>query len=98
MNKIIKKLQDSKIKKVFLENDINHLYLIGSFSRSEENDKSDIDLIYSLKNDTKFWLFQFLRLKSFLEKKLWRKVDLVEKNSINKHLKSFLEVDKKSIF
>ncbi len=98
MNEIIKKLQESEIKKVFFQNDINHLYLIGSFARKEETDKSDIDLLYSLKENTNFWLFSLLKLKNFLENKLWRKVDLVEKDSINKHLREFVEKDKRSIF
>jgi len=95
---ILERLRKKDIKNIFKDKNINHIYLIWSYSRWEEKENSDIDLIYEeTKNDT-FSLFDLIKIKNILEKKLSKKIDLVWNNSINKHYKSFIENDKKLVF
>jgi len=85
-------------KNLFEKNNVQKLYLTWSFARGDENVDSDIDLIYSIKNWKRFSLFNIWDLVLNLERKLWRKVDLVENNSVKPELKKYLEKDKILIF
>ncbi len=49
--------------------------VFGSYARNEENEHSDIDLLYSFNSD--YGLIEILDLKELIEKKLNRHVDLV---------------------
>lgn len=95
----IKKLLNNKnVLKRFKENNVKHLYLVGSYSRWEETENSDIDLIYEL---DKWWYvsgFGFIKMKLDLEEELDIKIDLVERDFINKTFKEQLEKDKILIF
>ena len=98
-SKNIKKLLNNKdVLKRFKENNVEHLYLVGSYSRWEEDENSDIDLIYEFWEWGCVWWFKFINMKLELEKFLQKEVDLVEKQFINKHLVKYLEKDKILIF
>lgn len=59
--------------------------VFGSFARGEERKNSDIDLLLKIsKNKT---LFDLIRLKLELEKKLGRNVDIVEYDAIRPLIK-----------
>lgn len=96
MSDIITSLQRHKtaLKKRGME----HLYLIGSFSRGEETPSSDIDLLFSLSDKSEFWIFELLQIKNLLEKDMGKKVDLVEEKSLNKYMKKRVLEDKVAIF
>lgn len=85
-------------KNLFEKNNVQKLYLTWSFARGDENYDSDIDLIYSIKSWKRFSLFNIWDLVLNLEKKLWRRVDLVENTSIKPELKKYLEKDRILIF
>jgi predicted nucleotidyltransferase len=95
---ILERLRKKDIKNIFKEKNIQHIYLIWSYSRWEENEKSDIDIVYEETKNDKFSLFDLIKIKNILEKKLSKNIDLVWNNSINKYYKSFIENDKKLIF
>ncbi|OQY08727.1 MAG: nucleotidyltransferase, partial [Marinitoga sp. 4572_148] len=73
-----------EIKKIIMENKktlietygIKEIGIFGSFSRNEQNEFSDIDILVSLKNDYKTF-DNYMNLKEFLESILNIKVDLV---------------------
>ena len=95
----IKKILNNKdVLKRFKENNVKHLYLVGSYSRWEENKNSDIDLIYELEKSWYTSGFNFIKMKLDLEEKLNINLDLVEKDFINKKFKEQLEKDKILIF
>ena len=65
--------------------------LFGSYARNEETEKSDIDLVFELKE--KYSLFDLMDLKETLKNKLDKEVDLVSRKFLNRHLKPFIEKD-----
>ncbi len=56
----------------------------GSYSRNEQTDESDVDVLVSF-SDTPGW--QFFDLQDFLEAELGCKVDLVSLNALREQLK-----------
>lgn len=60
--------------------------IFGSFARNENNENSDIDVLYEF--NTTIRLFSLIALKEELEKKLNKKVDLVSEKYLNPKLKS----------
>ena len=73
-------------------------YVVGSFAREDFTPSSDIDIVYSLnpdilRNEDVFKIFNILsEIKNELEKKLNRKVDLIDENSLNNIAKKYIKV------
>ncbi len=74
-----------KIVPLLKENKVTKAGIFGSYARGEQKKKSDVDILIELNNDVS--LLGFIDLKLLLEKKLKRKVDLVEYEGIRKELK-----------
>lgn len=70
--------------------------LFGSFSRKEEQKDSDIDLLIEIKDE--IGLFEFVKLKSEIEKTLKRKVDLVEYETLKPSIKKAILKDEIPIY
>ena len=83
---------------VFERNHIAHVYITGSFARWEETPESDIDIIYEKKPGVVFTLFNIGDIKSTLEEKLGRDVDLISVKSIRPEIRENILRDKKIIF
>lgn len=73
-----------------------YIGLFGSYARNEETEKSDIDILYDLRE--KLSLFDLMDLKENLKRKLNKEVDLVSKRFLNRHIKPFVERDVKILF
>ncbi|MBN1250515.1 MAG: nucleotidyltransferase domain-containing protein [Bacteroidales bacterium] len=73
--------------------DLNRIYniekigLIGSFARNEASEKSDIDIVYILKENQKLSYFKLYRLEKMLEKHFSRKIELINYKYINPIIK-----------
>jgi len=65
---------------------VSRAAIFGSFARGDAKKESDIDILVEFKE--RKGLFEFISLKYALEKKLKRKVDLVEYKAIDPYLKS----------
>jgi len=63
---------------VFKKHNIEGAYLIGSFARGEQTDKSDIDFVFTTDN------FYFIELWDDLETRLGRKAGLLNENTLRK--------------
>ena len=74
------------------------LYLFGSFSRNEETEYSDIDLLVEIDNTKKADLFDFIGWQWDLEKLFGKKVDLVSTDNISKFIKPYIDRDKILIY
>jgi len=88
MENIIKKI--TKEIRETIEADANRDYiqsvsLFGSFLRGEENEASDIDLLFETRKTMS--LFKIIETQLRLEARLGRKVDFIEKNSLDKYIK-----------
>lgn len=84
MKKSIKEIRE-KITPLLKENKVSKAGLFGSYARGEEKKGSDVDILVEIKDNRS--LTELIGLKLLLEKRLKRKVDLVEYSTIRKELK-----------
>ena len=56
--------------------------VFGSYSRKEQNLKSDVDILVTFAEPNDIDLIDFIEIKQFLSRKLKLKVDLVKKNAL----------------
>jgi len=59
--------------------------IFGSYARGEQKKKSDVDILIELENSAD--LFDLIRLKLTIEKKIKKKIDLVEYELIRKEIR-----------
>jgi predicted nucleotidyltransferase len=64
---------------------VETMAIFGSYARSEQTQKSDLDLLITFSKPYNIW--EFIDVKEFLTKKLHVKVDLVPKDSMKPMLK-----------
>jgi hypothetical protein len=74
-----------KQKSTLNEFGVRSVALFGSFAREEAKDSSDIDILVEFNRPV--GLFEFARLKLYLEKKLGREVDLVTPDALRKEMR-----------
>jgi uncharacterized protein len=74
-NEIIAFLKENK-KFLQQEFHLTTIGLVGSFSRNEENEESDIDLVVDFEPNTKQLFDIHTNLSTFLEKSFSKKVDI----------------------
>ncbi len=65
---------------------VQEIGVFGSFIRSEQSKKSDIDILVEFEDGHKDF-FNYMRLKYYLEDVFGKKVDLVMKKAIKPELK-----------
>ena len=63
---------------VFKKHNVEGAYIIGSFARGEQTDKSDIDFVFTADD------FYFIELWDDLEAELGRKTDLLNEDTLRK--------------
>lgn len=61
---------------------VEEIGVFGSFARGDNNEKSDVDIAIELNQKIPVGLFEFARMKFYLEDLLKKKVDLVIKSGI----------------
>ncbi|TAF49020.1 MAG: nucleotidyltransferase [Sphingobacteriia bacterium] len=81
----------------FTKQPVVKAFLFGSLSRNEATAESDIDILVEL-DYTQHIGLGFIDMKLDLERQLNKKIDLVSDNSISKHLRPFIDSDKKLIY
>ena len=84
-NKEVEKIK-SKILPVLKKNKVKRAGIFGSYSRGEQKNKSDIDLVVNIDNPD-MSLIGFIKLTKILEDLLNKKVDLVEYDAIKPRIK-----------
>ena len=85
MNAYTKDIIIPRIKAYLEKQPISRAWLFGSFSRGEETENSDIDILVDFEKDAHVGLFKYAGMYSDLKDILGREVDLVK----NGTLKSF---------
>jgi predicted nucleotidyltransferase len=88
MNKEIEKMKP-KIIEVLKKNNVKRAGIFGSYARGEQKKNSDVDIIVEFDGS----LFDFVGLKLELEKRLKKKVDLVEYAAIKPRIKNYILSD-----
>lgn len=86
-----------RIKGYLATKPIEKAWLFGSFSRGEENDESDIDLIVEFSEGVKIGL-EYFRMIGELEDLCQRKIDLAESDMIDKRVSENINRDKILIY
>ena len=85
MNAYTKDIIIPRIKAYLEKQPISRAWLFGSFSRGDETENSDIDILVDFEKDAHVGLFKYAGMYSDLKEILGREVDLVK----NGTLKSF---------
>lgn len=70
------------IQGYFATQPVAKAWLFGSYSRGEEKDGSDVDILVSFDKDAKISLFKYANIICQLEALLKQKVDLVEEGTL----------------
>ncbi len=83
-NKIIRKIK-SKIVPILKKNKIKKAGIFGSYARGEQKKNSDIDILIEIPEQVS--LLGLIKIKKLLEKKLNKKIDLIEYNYIHPLIK-----------
>jgi predicted nucleotidyltransferase len=70
--------------------------IFGSYSRGDQTDTSDIDIVIDPPQGMSY--FTFFDLKEALEKQIQKKVDLLTYRGLNPHIKPYIERDQIIIY
>ena len=82
------KAQLEELKPVLRERfQVETIGVFGSYSREEQKNKSDIDILVTFLEPNDIDLIDFITLKQFLNRKLKVKVDLVKKSALKPMIK-----------
>ncbi|MBI4156008.1 MAG: nucleotidyltransferase family protein [Candidatus Zambryskibacteria bacterium] len=85
-----------KITPILEKYGVTYAGVFGSVARGEAKKNSDVDILVYIKRP--IGLFKFFGLKYELEDILEKKVDLVSKEAINRHIKPYILADLKPIY
>jgi predicted nucleotidyltransferase len=88
----------NKITRYFNTQPIERAWLFGSFARSEEDAKSDIDILVNFTPNSKVTLFKYVHILNDLQELTGRKVDLVEDGQLKRFAEKSAEKDKILIY
>ena len=72
----------SIIKRCLKDQPVEKAWLFGSYSRGEEQQDSDVDILVKYDDGATITLFTISRIMLILKKELKRKVDLVEEECL----------------
>jgi uncharacterized protein len=88
----------NKISKYFANQPIEKAWLFGSYARSEENSRSDIDILVNFSPDAKVTLFKYVHIVNDLKELTGKQVDLVEEGQLKQFAKFNADNDKVLIY
>jgi len=89
------------LKEELKKEDIEIIGVFGSFARGEENENSDVDILYKISNPESFYnknrgfnsFTKLSEIKSLIASKLKRDVDFVAQNSLSDTAKRYIFKD-----
>lgn len=91
-------LTQENIKQVvqdyFKDKPVKKVYLFGSYARGDANADSDVDLLFSLEDNTRITYFGLARYLVDLQNQFLKNVDLIEDKFIYPEIKEQIEKDK----
>jgi uncharacterized protein len=94
MNKVL----INRLSEYFASQPIEKAWIFGSYARSEENRKSDIDILVNFSPESKVTLFKYIHIVNDLQALTGKKIDLVEDGQLKQFAKSSAENDKILIY
>ena len=81
---------------ILRQHGVAYAAVFGSAARGEDRNDSDVDMLVRLGRPT--GMIEYMRLIEGLENGLQKKVDLVTEQSLNKHVRSYVLADLKTIY
>ena len=88
----------NKLRTFFAVQPIEKVWVFGSYSRGNETQQSDIDILVRFDNEAQITLFKYASIVNSLQKLLHKKVDLVEEGQLKDFAKDSAEQDKILIY
>ena len=82
MNIATREIIIPKLRDYFATQPIERAWLFGSFSRGEETETSDVDILVDFDKNTRIGLFKYAGIYGDLKELLGRDVDLVKNGSL----------------
>ena len=82
----------------FKDKPVSSVYLFGSYARGDADEQSDVDILFSLKENTRISYFGLAQYLVDLEAKLSNKVDLVDEHTVYPRIKRYIDADKILMF
>lgn len=84
------------LKKKYINEGFDMIGIFGSYVRGEETDKSDLDILYQIteifRNKYPGWdsILRLEEIRVEIEQKLNKKIDMADKNALNKVAKKYI--------
>lgn len=94
MNRVI----INKISRYFDTQPIERAWLFGSYARSEEDAKSDIDILVNFIPNEKVTLFKYVHIVNDLQALTGKRIDLVEDGQLKQFAERSVENEKVLIY
>jgi predicted nucleotidyltransferase len=88
----------NKISHYLASQPIDKAWVFGSYARTQENRKSDIDILVNFSKDSKVTLFKYIHIVNDLEALTGKKIDLVEEGQLKPFARESVEHDKILIY
>ena len=88
----------SRLSNYFASQPVEKAWVFGSHARSQENKKSDLDILVNFSPETKITLFKYVHIINDLQALTGKKVDLVENGQLKPFAVSSAENDKILIY
>ena len=98
MNASTREIIIPKIREYLATQPITRAWLFGSFSRGEETENSDVDILVDFDKDARIGLFKYAGIYGDLKELLGREVDLVQNGALKAFAVESAEQDKILIY
>lgn len=89
---------ESKIREICEKHDLSFLGLFGSYATGDENEDSDVDILYEFKDGVKKSLLDIVHVKQNIEDIIHKPVDIVSRANIKPFLKQFILPETKTLY
>ena len=98
MNASTREIIVPKIREYLATQPITRAWLFGSFSRGEETENSDVDILVDFDKDARIGLFKYAGIYGDLKELLGREVDVVQNGALKAFAVESAEQDKILIY
>lgn len=88
----------NKLKQFFAYQPVEKAWVFGSYSRGEETENSDVDILVRFAENANITLFKYVSIADGLQKLLHKKIDLVEEGQLKDFAKNSAEQEKILIY
>lgn len=88
----------NKLSQYFATQPVEKAWIFGSYARSEEKRRSDLDILVNFSPESKVTLMKYIHIINDLRKLTGKRIDLVEEGQLKPFAVSDVEMDKILIY